>query len=164
MKFLSDPFGFAIHDYNLKKNSNIITVKSDLCDDDEIPVSYLFRAYQNMPEIERIALDLCQGETLDIGAGAGSHSIYLKGKGLSSFAIDTSAGAIEYLKSLDIKCQQIDIYNLEDKKYDSIICLMNGLGIAGTYDNVPHFLLKLKTLLNKHGKILIDSTDIAYLF
>ena len=141
MKFLTDPFGLAIYEYSLNKNSKTITVKSDLCDDDEIPIEYLFRDYRSMPQIEQKALDLCQGNVLDIGAGAGSHSVYLKEKGLSPYAIDTSAGAIEYLKSVGIECQQIDVFNLENKKYDSIICLMNGLGIAGTFDRLPHFLL-----------------------
>ena len=41
---------------------------------------------------------------------------------------------------------------------------MNGTGIAGTLDGLDVLLHHLKSLLNPEGQILIDSSDLIYLF
>ena len=49
-------------------------------------------------------------------------------------------------------------------KYDTILLLMNGLGLAGKLDGVPKLLKKCKSLLTPDGQILVDSSDIKYLY
>lgn len=46
----------------------------------------------------------------------------------------------------------------------TIILLMNGVGIFGKLDNCNKYLSKLKSLLNSGGQILLDSSDIIYMF
>jgi hypothetical protein len=41
---------------------------------------------------------------------------------------------------------------------------MNGTGIFGKLENVAKHLQKLKSLLAENGQILIDSSDIIYMF
>lgn len=159
----SDPIGKAIQDYiNGVKNGEII-VASDLCDDDVIPVKHFFRNYDEMNLIEQKALSMCSGKILDVGAAAGCHSKYL----LPNFdvtALEISSGAIAYLKSQKINCVQSEIQHFNSSKFDTLLLLMNGIGIAGTIENLPSFLLHLKSLLNESGKIICDSTDINYLY
>ena len=59
-------------------------------DEDEIPVETLFRDYDSMPPLEHHALDLVKGRTLDVGAGAGCHSLVLQERGIDVDAIDIS--------------------------------------------------------------------------
>jgi 2-polyprenyl-3-methyl-5-hydroxy-6-metoxy-1,4-benzoquinol methylase len=164
MTYSNDPIGLAISDYVCNNVNEDIIVHSDLCDDDILPVPYLFRAYENMPPIEKKALDLCSGRILDVGAGAGCHAQHLLSKGYLIETIDTSIGAVNYLKSKGIKSVNTDFLSFKTKGFDTILMLMNGIGIAGSLKQLPTFLNHAKTLLNPGGQILCDSTDINYMY
>jgi SAM-dependent methyltransferase len=161
---LRDPIGQAILDYDQDEHIDNIIVHSDLCEDDVMPVAYLFRTYEMMPDIEKKALSLCKGQVLEVGAGSGCHSKYLIEKGFETYAIDTSEGAVKYLKSKKINADQIAFYDLKNQKFDTILILMNGLGLAGQLKNLNTFLKHALSLLNPGGIIITDSTDIRYLY
>lgn len=161
---LNDPIGQAISDYNQKRKPADIIVSSDLCDDDIIPVETLFRTYDEMPEIEQKAISLAKGKILDVGAGAGPHSIILKEKGMQVTAIDSSLGAVDFMKSIGLNAIKSDFFNFSDGTFDTILLLMNGIGIAGTLENLGPALLHAKSLLSSGGQILCDSSDVSYLY
>ncbi|MFD2516664.1 class I SAM-dependent methyltransferase [Salinimicrobium flavum] len=162
----TDIFGKAIKAFYETGAEEEIKVLSPDFDEDVIPVAYLFRNYQEMPVLEQTALSLCQGDTLDVGCGAGSHSLYLEQeKGLPVTAIDISAGAIEVCRQRGLKnAQNIAFEDLSEQKFDTILMLMNGTGIIGKMRNLDAFFLKLKSLLKEAGQVLIDSSDLIYLF
>ena len=163
-EFLNDPIGKAISDFkNGIRNTNII-VHSDLCEDDEMSVNYLFRSFNNMPPIEKKALTLCRGKILDVGAAAGCHANWLIENNYDILAIDTSQGAVDYLKQNNIPAENINFFKLNNVKFDTILMLMNGIGIAGKMASLEPFLLHAKSLLNHGGQIICDSTDIQYLY
>ncbi len=164
MSNLKDPIGNAILDYCKDGFTENIVVKSDLCDDDILPVEYLFRSYDEMPDIEQAALKLATGHILEVGAGSGCHAKYLNDKGLNTFSIDTSKGAIEHLKNEGLSCQNIPFLEFKEKHFDTILILMNGMGLAGKLQNVGHFLSHAKSLLKPNGSIIADSSDIRYLY
>jgi SAM-dependent methyltransferase len=160
-----DIFGNALLDYWQDKISQNIITHSSLEEQDIIPVDYLFRSYKKMPELEQKALSFCKGSVLDIGAGAGSHSLYLQEKGYKVTAIDLSKGAAEVCKLRGIQSViQQDIYTYASPSYDTLLLLMNGTGLAGTLQGLGPFLDHLKSLLNKGGQILIEGTDILYMY
>ena len=129
-------------------------------------VAYLFRSYAEMPLIEQKALQLSKGRVLDVGCGAGSHSLTLQNdRNLEVTSIDISPNAIQTCTLRGLKNAKVqDIMALENEKYDTILLLMNGTGIFGTLKQTANFLQKLKSLLNPNGQILIDSSDILYMF
>ena len=161
-----DIFGNAIKAYFQQKKAEDIVVHSPNFEDDVIPVSYLFRTYAEMPLLEKIALDQCSGNTLDVGCGAGSHALYLQEeRKVKVTAIDTSGGAIEICRDRGIKdARVISFYEFSEEKFDTILLLMNGTGIIGKMANLDHFFLKLKELLQPSGQVLIDSSDLSFLF
>ena len=160
-----DPIGVAIAEYAATKKPNDIIVGSDICEDDIIPIEVLFRKFDNMPELEQIALERVKGIVLDVGAGAGVHSFELQDRGLQVFPIETSQGAVSYMKSAGLEsARKIDFFELKNEKYDTILMMMNGIGIAGTLANLEKTLEHTKTLLAAGGKILCDSSDIKYLY
>ena len=162
--FTGDPIGAAIIDYsNTKKPADII-VSSDICEDDIIPVEVLFRSYDEMPELERQALDRCEGSVLDVGAGAGVHAKVLMETEHDVLAIDISKGAVSYMQSKGINAEKTAFLNLKDQKFDTILLLMNGIGVAGKLSELEGFLQHAKSLLNPGGRILCDSSDIKYLY
>ena len=161
-----DIFGTAIRAYYKENDETPITVHSPDFDDDEIPVDYLFRDFEKMPELEQKALQLCHGKVLDVGCGAGSHALYLqKIKNIEVEAIDTSEGAIEIAKERGVvKAYEKDFYKIVDTKYDTLLFLMNGSGIIGKLENLESFLNHCLELLHEDGSIILDSSDLIYLF
>lgn len=159
-----DPVGKAIWDYaNTQKPADII-VSSDLCEDDIIPIEVLFRTFDDMPMLEQEAMKLCKGKILDVGAGAGPHAKYLQDNGFDVFSIDKSKGAVDYLTECDLKARNIDFFDFEEKGFDTILLLMNGIGIAGNLTNLENTLKHAKSLLNPGGQILCDSSDVSFLY
>ena len=160
-----DIFGQAVLDFYHQNQPENIIVHSEDFDDDEIPTDYLFRSYKEMPLLEQKALQLANGKILDVGSCAGSHSLYLQQKNKEVKAIDVSKGAIEVCQLRGVKTAEVqDFFNLKDQKFDTILMLMNGSGIVGKLKNLTHFFTHAKTLLKPDGKILIDSSDLRYLF
>jgi hypothetical protein len=160
-----DPIGRAVYDFHCHSINQPIIVHSDDFDDDTIDTSYLFRSYKQMPALEKKAMSLCSGTILDVGACAGPHSIYLQQKGFDVTALETSALCCEVLKDRNInKIVQQDIFKFSGHSFDTILLLMNGTGIAGSLSGLEVLLQRLKTLLNPAGQILIDSSDLIYLF
>jgi len=164
MDFSSDPIGYAIWDFKTNGSSENIVVQSDMCDDDLLQPSYLCRSFDEMPEIEKFALLNVEGKTLDVGAGSGCHAQYLIDKGHEVMAIDSSRNAIELLKSQQINALCTEFENYSADQFDTVLLLMNGLGLAKRLSNLDQFLLKLKSLIKPNGKIICDSSDISYLF
>jgi SAM-dependent methyltransferase len=164
-QIFDDPIGRAVFDFHFRSVDQPIIVHSDDFDDDYIEPSYLFRSYRKMPALEKKAMSLCSGKILDIGACAGPHSVHLQEKGFEVTSLETSALCCEVLK--DRKLQKVinqDIFKFNNQKFDTILMLMNGTGIAGSLNGLEVLLHHLKTLLNPGGQILIDSSDLIYLF
>ena len=163
---MKDLFGTAILDYQTNNSPEDIITETTISEADAMEVSYLFRSFKDMPILEQKALQLAKGKILDVGCGAGSHSLYLQEKGLEVTAIDISENAIKACKLRGLKNARVqNILDLDVKeKYDTILLLMNGTGIFGTLANTSKYLQKLKSVLSPNGQILIDSSDIIYMF
>ncbi|MDK2771175.1 MAG: methyltransferase domain-containing protein [Flavobacterium sp.] len=168
---MKDLFGKAILDFQTNNNPEDLITETSISEADEMSVAYLFRDYNEMPKMEQKALQLAKGKVLDVGCGAGSHSLYLQNeRNLDVTSIDISANAIEACQLRGLKkalvqdVMKIDAEILQHDKYDTILLLMNGAGMCGKLKNISKFLVKLKSLLNEGGQILLDSSDIIYMF
>ena len=163
---MKDLFGKAIFDFYTNNSPEDIITETSISEEDEMSVEYLFRTYKDMPKIEQKALQLAKGKILDVGCGAGSHALSLQNeRNLDVTAIDISEKAIETCLLRGIKNAKVEnILDFEGEKFDTILLLMNGTGIFGKLKNCNQYLTKLKSLLNPGGQILIDSSDIIYMF
>ena len=162
---MQDVIGTALLDYYHENYSEDILTETNISEEDELPLPYLFRIFEEMPRIEKKALKYAKGKTLDVGCGAGSHSLYLQEKGFDVMGIDTSKGAIEVCKLQGLQnSKNIDLLQLENEKFDTILLLMNGTGIFQNLESTPKYLQHLKSLLNPKGQILIDSSDLQYMY
>lgn len=161
-----DVFGTALWEYHKSPGQQDLITWTSLTDKDPVPLSYFFRTYDQMPPIEKKALQLSQGKILDIGCGAGSHSLFLQNqKKLEVIGLDNSAGAIRSAKERGLlKTVHQSIFDYPTKTFDTILMLMNGIGICERLEKLEILLRKLKKLLNPDGQILLDSSDLIYLF
>ena len=161
----NDPMGSAISDYHNTGKADRLKVFSPMFEEDEIPVATLFRSYKDMAKIEQRALDMAKGNTLDVGAGAGCHALVLQEKGIDVTALDISSLAIETMKQRGVKkVLEQDFFTLDGQRYDTILMLMNGIGIVGTLERMPDFFKQLDKILAHDGQLLCDSSDISYVF
>jgi len=159
-----DILGKALLDYFHGNYTVDILTETNISEEDTLPLPYLFRNFEEMPLIEQKAVSLAKGKVLDAGCGAGSHALYLQEKGLDVTAIDLSPGAIEVCKLRGVQhAKAMDILNVSEK-FDTILLLMNGSGIFQNLASAPKYLNHLKSLLNPGGQILIDSSDLIYMF
>lgn len=190
-----DPMGAAILDFQQHGKAARLRVLSSMFEEDEMPVTHLFRSFREMPVLEQKALQLAKGRVLDIGAGSGCHTLELQKKGLAVKAIDISPLSCEAMKLRGVK--DAECINLFDPHLSSgnhseenqeahseenqetyseknqeqfeggfytILLLMNGTGIAGKIEHLPALFQRLKALLNPGGQILIDSSDLKYIY
>lgn len=198
-----DPMGAAILDFQKHGKAARLRVLSSMFEEDEMPVTHLFRSFREMPLLEQKALQLAKGRVLDIGAGSGCHTLELQEKGLAVKAIDISPLSCEAMKLRGVKdAECINLFDPhlssgnhseENQKnhsgenqeahseenqeahseknqeqfeggFDTILLLMNGTGIAGKIEHLPALFQRLKALLNPGGQILIDSSDLKYIY
>ena len=161
-----DPMGAAIADYFKRYKADRLRVFSSQFDEDEIPVEELFRTEKQMPLLERTALQMATGKILDVGAGSGCHSLTLQEAGKEVHAIDISPLSVEVMKQRGVRSvSQTNLFNEQfADEYDTILMLMNGSGIIGKLENLPDFFRKMKLLLRPGGCVLMDSSNLSYLF
>lgn len=162
----NDPIGSAIWDFYEKKEPLDITVESDITEDDVLPINHLFREFDDFPKLEQKAMSFCRGKILDVGAGAGPHTKYLLSKGFDVTTLEISPKAHSYLKASfpAAKHYSSSILEFNQEQYDTILLLMNGIGLAGTFNEVVPFLQHVASLLKPGGIIICDSTDVQNVF
>lgn len=160
-----DPMGAAIMDYYKTGKAARLRVFSPDFDEDEIPVATLFRKFGDMPAVEQEALRMASGKILDAGAGSGCHALALADMGKEVEAIDISGLSVEVMKARGVNARTADLFSSSFQgSYDTVLMLMNGAGIIGGLDNMVVFFSRMKQLLNKGGSVLMDSSDIRYLY
>lgn len=160
-----DPMGCAIKDFYYHKRADILRVFSPEFEEDEMPVDFLFRSFDEMPTVEQEALKLAKGRILDVGAGSGCHALALKRMGKTVEAIDVSELAVKVMRDQGISARAINFFDTTfQEKYDTLLMLMNGSGIIERLENLPHFFQRARQLLAPGGSVLMDSSDLSYLY
>ncbi|MBQ2123498.1 MAG: methyltransferase domain-containing protein, partial [Bacteroidaceae bacterium] len=129
-------------------------------------VTTLFRTFDEMNPIEQTAIEQSSGRTLDVGAGAGCHTLELQTHGINVTAIDISTLAVETMLKRGVEdARAVDFFEMPaEERFDTILMLMNGTGIAGTLNNLGKIFERLDLLLADGGQLLIDSSDLRYIF
>ena len=161
---MKDLFGKAMLDYQNGNYTEDLITATSISEEDVLPLPYLFRSFEEMPILEQKALQLSKGKVLDVGCGSGSHSLYLQNKGLLVKSIDISKGAIETAKLRGLQNAEVKDILDEKETFDTILLLMNGTGVFQELSQISKYLKHLKSLLNYKGQILVDSSDIKYMY
>lgn len=158
----TDPMGLAIQRYYLRQGNAPIQVYSDAAEPEVIMPAYLFRSFEQMPRPEQLALQMAKGAVLDIGAGAGVHSLWLVEQGYTVTALDQADGAFQVLQQLPLhQAIQADIFQWRPRQsFDTILLLMNGIGLSGNLEGLQALLSRLYPMLSRGGSLWLDSTDL----
>ena len=160
-----DIYGQALQDFYQQQPEEKLWLHNNYGEPEEMPVEVFFREEDEMPEAELLALQLCRGKILDIGAGAGSHALILQERGFEVTALEVSPGAAAVMQKRGVKrVVQQDIYQYKTEKFDRLLLLMNGIGLTQNLFGLDRFLQHAKQLLLPGGQLIFDSSDIAYLY
>ena len=160
-----DPMGQAIYNFFHHRDETSVKVNTNITEGEELPVPYLFRKYDEMPLLEKMAMSLVKGKVLDVGAGSGAHSLHLQAEGFDVTSIDISELSCEVMKEQGLKkvvCN--DIWTFESEPFDTILFMMNGIGLVKNLKGLDLFFQYIKKFVNPDGQILMDSSDIKYMF
>ena len=160
-----DVLGRALRDYLDGKHDEKLLLHTGYGDVEEMPVEEFFRPSEDFPELERIAMALCDGHVLDIGAGAGSHALHLQKRGMEVTALERSPQACAVMRARGVqRVVQADFLEYQGSGYDTLLFMMNGIGLAGSLGGLRTLFQHCRSLLNRGGQLLFDSSDIAYLY
>ncbi|HPE57481.1 MAG TPA: methyltransferase domain-containing protein [Bacteroidales bacterium] len=160
-----DPLELAFSDFFNGDKQATITIHNDIGDVEEVPVSYFFRSFQEMPLLEQKALELCRGSVLDVGAGSGCHSLILKERGMDVTPLEIRPALVEMMKKQGLEnAVQTDFYKYRQQTFDTLLLLMNGIGFAGNLQGVDLLLKHAQKLLKSGGQIILDSSDLMYMY
>lgn len=165
VKAVDDIMGQALLEEHLHHNNVPLIVRTSVSDDEEYETAYFFRNFDEMPELEQKAIQLSKGKVLDVGAGTGIHALALQKLDLECHAIDISELSVQIMEERGVEnatCQ--DFFELKDQKYDTLLFLMNGIGLVENLNGFEEFFSQCKNLLNEGGQIIFDSSDLIYLF
>ena len=160
-----DVLGQAISDYYHQKEPKKLWINNKYWHKEEMPVNVYFRDENQMSQLELTALNMCTGKILDIGAGAGSHVLWLQQKNQNVTALEISPLACNIMQLRGVQqIVQKDVLAYADDTYDTLLLLMNGIGLASNLTGLQRFLQHAKTLLKADGQLLFDSSDVSYLY
>jgi SAM-dependent methyltransferase len=154
------PHGAALRDFLAGRLDAEVIVRDEDGEEERTPASVFFRGPEEFSVLDQVALDLCRGRVLDVGAGAGCHSLVLQDRGLTVTALDVAPEAVEVMWRRgvqDARCG--DVFGFAGERFDTLLVLMNGIGLVGTLQNLDRFLRDVPRLLSAGGQILLDSFD-----
>ncbi len=157
------PQGLALLDYWEGDPGATFSMRSDDGEVMQVRAGIYFRSYPEWPEVERTAVDLCRGRVLDVGAGAGCHSLFLQQRGHEVTAIDILPECVQVMRERGVRDVRMeDVFRFRDDPYDTILMMMNGIGFVETLRGLERFLNTVGRLLKDDGQILFDSSDGRY--
>lgn len=146
--------------YHRGQRDAVIVVYDDY-ERDEAPISYFFRGPDQFPPLEQRALECCRGRVLDVGAGSGCHSLALQARGLQVTAIEILPALVEILRERGVRdVRRATWMDLDAEPFDTVLMMMNGLGLAQTLNGLRRFLREARRLVRPGGQVLADSTDV----
>jgi len=161
------PLTAALRAFQAGDTGAVVMVRDSLGNREPLPASYFFRTMEERDEdpllqLEWAALDACRGHVLDIGAGAGAHALALQGRGVEVTALESDPGLVELLLTRGVRkvVEGTPESLAGGERYDTLLLLMNGWGLAGTLAELPGFLDELAAILAPGGQVLADSTDL----
>ncbi len=157
------PLGYAVSAYHRGHRDAEMIVESDVFETEIIPARHFYRPDDEaLPELDRRALDRCRGTVLDAGAGAGRHALELQRRDLDVTALDIDPGNVTLMQDRGVlDARTGDVFTWSEGTFDTILLLMNGIGLAGSPERLPVLFQRFRTLLNPGGSVVFDASGLS---
>ncbi len=155
------PYSKCLTDYYKGDLAASFSIVRDDGFEEQVP-AWIFFTDKEFSSLETHGLDLCKGHILDVGAGAGRHSLELIRRGFNVTALDISPELETILRDRGIReVIRSDIFSFSDHRFDTLLMLMNGIGMVGNSARLDLFLSHARNITSDDGQIICDSTDVS---
>ncbi|NJN27310.1 MAG: methyltransferase domain-containing protein [Cyclobacteriaceae bacterium] len=162
---MDDLFGKAMLDFYTREGDMPLMLHTSYGDPEQVPLDQFFVEEDEFSDLEYFAMEQVRGSVLNIGAGSGRHSLAIQNRSHQVTALDISPACGTVMRLSGVKnIIQEDVFHFTGKKYDTLLMLMNGIGIAGNIAGVHTLLQHVKSMIKPGGQLLLDSSDIGYLY
>jgi 2-polyprenyl-3-methyl-5-hydroxy-6-metoxy-1,4-benzoquinol methylase len=155
------PFGLALRDLHRGHQLHPFVIEREDGHKAELSLARHLQS-TDFSKLDCLALESCRGRILDVGAGAGRHSLELQRRGFDVYSLERDECLIEVMKDRGVRqTVQADIFDYYQVRFDTIIMLDHGVGIAGSIAGLRKLLIRLSDLLRPGGQVIADSIDIS---
>ena len=162
MKKHQDAYGREIHDHHRGKSGYEIVERDDGYVDVSSGPEIYFTTYKDWGPHLRKAAAYARGRVLDVGCGAGRHSLYLQDKGLDVLGIDVSPLAIKVAKLRGLKkARTLAVTKVSKRlgKFDTIVMFGNNFGLFGDARRAKWLLARYRAITNDGARIIVESSN-----
>jgi len=159
---MEDAYGQELWAYFNGKASFEIVERDDGFFDVSLGPELYFSSYEQWSEAEKKALEFVKGRVLDIGCGAGRHSLYLQEKGFDVLGIDNSPLALKVCKLRGLrkaKLMPIEELNFPPNSFDTVLMLGCNFGLFGSPKKAKRILKKLHKITSENAIIIAETRD-----
>ena len=157
-----DAFGQEIWAYFKGKEVSEIVERDDGYFSVSSGPKLYFSQYEDWPLIEQKAMEFVNGRVLDIGCGAGRHSLYLQEKGFDVLGIDNSPLAIKVSRLRGLKkakAMSIEDVDFKPNSFDTIIMMGGSFGLFGSFKKARRLLKRFHEMTSKNAVIIAETRD-----
>ena len=162
MKPEEDAFGQALMAlYNGRDSFEIIERDDGYFD--AIETRAYFTKYEEWSPFEQKAMEFAKGSVLDVGCGAGRHSLYLQQKGLDVFGIDISPLSIEVCRLRGLRkaeVMSIEEVDFPPDSFDTVLMLGNNFGLFGSFERARLLLKRFHEMTSEDALIIAATRDV----
>jgi SAM-dependent methyltransferase len=128
----------------------------------ELPVTRYLSGYAQWPSVQQKAIEFARGRVLDVGCGAGRHSLYLQEKGFDVMGLDVSPGAIQLCRRrglINTTLLSIDQISPATGKFDTLVLLENNFGLLESRNKAKRILEQFYLITHEQGRIIAETSD-----
>jgi SAM-dependent methyltransferase len=157
-----DAFGNALYDHFRHRPACAVVERDDGYTDVERDLHHYFADYKHWPRIEQRAIKLARGRVLDVGAGAGRHSLHLQKTGCRVTAIDVSPLALKVCRLRGVKdCRLVSLFDFKTRgpEFDAVIMFGNNFAVFGSRSRARKALKALYRQTTPGAVILGEVVD-----
>ena len=156
-----NPFSRALVDFYSGNLDAAFTIRRDDGFEQQVFAAPFFNV-EHYPPLEIRAMGECYGNILDIGSATGRHSLELLRRGFKVTSLDILPEMEAIMKSRGLTDVVIaDVFRFFGPRYDTLLMLMNGIGMTGSIDGLTRFLQLAHDLTVPGGQIVCDSIDVS---
>lgn len=157
-----DAFGAALLDA-AAGNRGLHFVERDDGLIEAMDASSYFAKQFHWPDAEARAIKGISGRVLDVGAGAGRHSLVLQNRGCDVVALDVSSGAIQVCQQRGVHHTFLgtvfDLLDTAPEPFDALILMGNNLALLQSLAKAKGMFDAMRELLRPNGVVVGTCLD-----
>jgi len=158
-----DAFGVALRDHLLQQSQMPLLMEFDNgVVAPALPPEWFFQPPSQWDGPERTLLSaVTSGPVLDLGAGAGRHSLLMQDLGFQVTAIDISPAAVDVCRRRGVRDARVaDLTDPPtDQRWRAVLLMCGNLGLAGGWAETRNLLARLAEICADDAVIVADSVD-----